>query len=337
MVAKRNKVVRPLLTLLVGLPFLFILYWGAISVTLKQGASYFLQSAQHGSVRSDFLASRLTGFPSAFSVTLLDPTISQGESLSWTTAQLEVSAPSHRLNDISLNVLGPQQINSLQLGQFQLESEQAHITILLKPALSLPLGEVELFLGRNTLLSHSTGWNLSADHLRARLQEDGRSVAGLYQLHAEARNVDLRALLPDLEPSYATINTLDAGLEIQLSSALDRATLADGAPALRAVRVQNFSLRTEDVLINANGHFIVPNTGRISGIVELNIQGWSVLLNTLAGAGYIDPDLEALISQFTQDSVEEDRFTLPLTINEGRVSFGVFSLGLLPDISVRPE
>jgi hypothetical protein len=85
--------------------------------------------------------------------------------------------------------------------------------------------------------------------------------------------------------------------------------------------------------IALSGQLEASQDGVVSGQIVADIRGWRDLLKMLRQTGYMDPDMADLILETLGDQVEPtEPLNIPLRIEDGMVSFGIFSLGFLPSL-----
>lgn len=320
--------------IIIALPFLlWSAYWSAGAYSLKQGVAGTLQGQRHGALTTRYAQAQVSGFPTGFHLTMSDFELHQGGVFSWSLPELELQAPSYQPQNIRMEIGGAQKIDT-RFGALDLTASLLDIGMFLRPALTLPLGRAQLQM-EQARLAHDDGWLIGVKQLLMELQEleqveQDSTVLYPYHLSLEATALDLSESGVELPPSHQIVESLGADLALVFSRAWDISVLDQGPPLLERVLVRGLSMHLGMSELSITGHMAQAATGRLFGELVVEIVQWRALLGALQEAGYVDPDVAALIVEFLGDQYPDDRMTLPLEIDNGQVRYGVFTLGVLP-------
>jgi len=315
---------------------LWTAYWGTTGFAVKHGAERFLQDERYGDLSSRFAEARLSGFPTEFQLNLSEVQFQRSDMFAWSVPEIRLSAPGHRPQEVSFDISGPQTVES-HIGGLDIMAETFNIELFFRLAATAPLAHAQLLLEAGRLEHAAAGWQLGAERLLVAIQEDTGTTAsadatmGLYQLELEASLLDISEILTDLAPAYQQIDAMTADMGLIFSRAWDRSLLDSGPPALRGVVIRNGEILFENTSIVFSGQLDVSDRGLLSGEIIIDVQGWRGFLNAFHQAGYLDEDIAELILYFLgRDGDADEVATLPLTFQDGAISFGVFTLGFLP-------
>ena len=308
-------------------------YWGAGAYTLKHGMESMLQDQHNGAVLSRYGDAQVGGFPTDFQVNMSDLELDRAESgFSWRISQIELRAPSYQPQNIQLDVSGEQRVETT-LGALDLEARLFEINVSLRPTLDLPLGRAQLALEGAVVAHEQKGWLLGLERLMVDLRDvpsPDQAGSAPYQMTLAAKSLDLSDLGWNLPPSHQVMESLRARIGFAFSRAWDRSVLDQGFPRMDALMIHDIAMRIGDSEVTVTGQLERGSAGLMSGELLVDILNWRAILNILRQAGYIDPDIAGLIEDLMagQDAAE-DRVQLPITLEQGVISLGVFKLGFL--------
>lgn len=324
--------------LVIAVPaLLWVIYWAAAVFAVEQGSKRFLQDRQHGDMTSSFADIRWSGFPTDFRFDYSELQLAKEGLFSWSMPAARLSASGHRPQAVRFEVLGPQEVQG-RFGNLDIISENAAIKMLFRLSATVPLDRAEMLLNAVSFF-HEDGWHLDADEFLMTLQEASGAGSGAdmpqgrYRLKLDATGLDISAILTQLPPDYQQIPVITADMGVIFNRPWDRSLLERGPPQLQGLLIQDGQVRIGAADIALSGQLARSGDGLISGEVVIDIRGWRDLVTTLRQAGYLDPDIADLIFDFLdQEDDPTDTVTFPLQFQNGQVSFGIFTLGVLPPL-----
>ena len=313
-------------------------YWGAGAYTLRQSLESALQGQLHGDVVTQYEHAHLSGFPGAFKVNMSNVALHHAGVVAWRVPEVRLQASSYRPQTIRLDVTGAQRIETA-LGALELTADPLEIGVFLRPAFSLPLARAELHAGETSLVQHQdTGWAVGLDRLLIELQaRDSLTQHNVtfypYDLDVEAVALDLSQSGLDLPPDHQRIARLHADLSLAFRRNWDVSALQQGPPPLDAILIRSIAIATSETELRLTGQLTQEPTGFWSGNLVLDVGNWRELLAAFREAGYLNPDIADMIIDMLGGGQHPGAdMTLPLTIENGHVRFGVFILGVLPPL-----
>lgn len=317
---------------------LWVLYWVAAAFAVEQGSRRFLQDRQYGDMTSSFADIQRSGFPTDFRFDYSEFQIAKQGLLSWSIPAVRLSASGHRPQAVRLEALGPQTVRG-RFGTLDIISQNAAIKMLFRLAATVPLDRAELLLKAVSFV-HEDGWRLDADEVLGTLQEAGEAEPGAdmpqqgqgrYRLQLDATGLDISAILTQLPPDYQQVPVITVDTGLIFERPWDRSLLEQGPPRLRGLFIHDGQIRLGAADIALSGQLVRSDDGLVSGEVIIDIHGWRDLVTTLRQAEYLDPDIADLIFDFLDRGDDPmETMTLPLKLQNGQVSFGIFTLGVLP-------
>jgi hypothetical protein len=231
---------RWLVIILAAPVVLWLVYWGAAGLAVKQGVESLLQDQSYGDLSSRFSETRLQGFPTDFQLSVSDVEFQNAPLFSWAVPLVQMSAPSYRPQTVNLDISGPQTIQS-RFGALEIKAHSFNIGLFFRPQLSLPLGSALLKL-ETAQLAHEAGWRLDTERLLVMLREISTEVGAAdslgapvndYRLELDARQMDLSAMFPELPPAYHEITAATADTMLSFSRTWNRTIFEQGLPDLR--------------------------------------------------------------------------------------------------------
>jgi len=319
----------------IALPLLlWSAYWGTGAYTLRHGLESALQGHSHGAVVTRYEYAQLSGFPTEFKLNMSNLELHQAGVFSWRFPEVNLQAQSHQPQNIRLDVAGEQQIETA-LGALELTADLLEVEVFLRPSLSLPLAQAQLRSGGAQLVHGEDGWGVALDRLLMELQardslEQDSVTLHPYDLNLEAGALDLSQSGLDLPPGYQRIDSVRADLSLAFSRSWDLSVLDQGPPRLEAILIQDLVIQTGETGLQMTGQLAQAPTGFLTGNLVVDIENWREVLAVFRDAGYVDPDIADLIVEFLGPQHPGPQMTLPLSIENGQIRFGAFTLGILP-------
>lgn len=307
---------RWVLRLLVLLVICFCAYWwGVKSLIESQSAQVFDAARQKGIEASAEVT--VTGFPARFDVNLQNPSLDiAAEGFSW-------SAPSAQLHAVAWApwhmILALPQSQSFRLyGQeFVLNSKALRASLRLSPLPDLPLKDLRLSFDEAEVSGQTLGAGLFAL----------RHAGGMfYQFGLDQKAVSARAL----GPLPAQITQISGNIMLELDQPLNRQSQN---PLLQSAQIEALSLIWGALEAKASGE-LRPDAQRfVSGKIEIEVKSWELLPDIMSAAGVLPESQKGIFTAALRalpKDPAEGSLKLPLSLNNGQVKFGFFTLGRAP-------
>jgi len=301
-------------------------YWGAAAFALKHGTDTLLRSQLPQHLNGQVSHTEVRGYPTRFQLHLSDVALHNEGTFSWTSPSLQVEAPSYSPQTVNIEIASPQHIRS-RWGDLELTTADSRITVLVRPALALPLATAQVVLDQ-ALIAHAAGWQVRLEHLMIALEDT--ASPGTYDMRIGVTALDLSDLLPELPPSHRILPAIFASVELGFARDWDRTLMEAGTPDLRRATIQEAGFAIGSSQITISGYLDVTENNTLSGQLALNVTAWRELISVLRQVRYLDPDVADLITEFLADQNASDQIVIPLELRDGRVQFGIFTLGVLP-------
>lgn len=325
------------LTLLALPLLLWSAYWGVGAYALRHGVESGLQDQNHGHVATRYAHAQLSGFPTEFALNMSELELYQAGVFSWRLPEVKLQAPSHQPQNIRLDVAGEQRIETA-LGDLTLMAEVLEVEVFFRPSLSLPLARAQL-RSEGARLVHGEevvdGWEVGLERLLMELRgldeiEHDGTILHPYDLTLDAVALDLSQSGLNLPPSHHRLDSLRADLALAFTRSWDLSVLDQGAPRLDTIVIRSLAMQAGESELRVTGQLLQGPTGFLFGELVVDIENWRDVLTVLRDAGYVDPDVVALIVEFLGAQYPGTQMTLPLSVQNGQIQLGVFTLGVLP-------
>ena len=242
-----------------------------------------------------------------------------------------MEAKSYQPNRINLDLSDPHSISG-SIGSLEIDAELADLSVLFKPNLQLSLGNLEA-LFKNLVLSFDGLADAEIETMSARIDASANTEKS-YQVTAQIENLDLSNILVGLGSDHQTFQNISLSAEVELSRPLDRLALAGGSPQVQTLLVHEALINYGETSVLLDAKLVLNKLGTLNGNTNFTVQNWKNLFGLAKNLGYVEPDLEEffhsiLINLANQDG-SEDTLTIPLTITNNTISYGVLTLGVLP-------
>jgi hypothetical protein len=325
----RNFIKRSALLILASL-FIWTSYWSAIAYAIEHVISLANENSQISRPKIQFELASVTGYPQNFSIGIAEVEIGNEDSFTWATEEIILKAKSYKPNRVSFDLSGPHSVSG-SIGSFEIGSEIADLSVLLKPNLQLSLGSIEGFF-KNLKFS-------IAERLRAEIETVSVKVDAVpgteksYQVIAEMDNLDLSGMLDGLPSDYQMIQNLSIFAEVELTRPLDRHSIGTGVPQLKMLFLHEAHINYGATSISLDAKLVNTPTKNLDGTINVKIQQWKALFNLAKQLGYIQPNLEefgyTILTNLANQDETQDTLTIPLSVNNNTISYGALTLGVI--------
>ena len=318
--------------LLIALPFLIWTgYWAASAYAIKKSILLARENTQVPGLNVQFEVASVTGYPQRFSVGVSEIEVETRNSFIWKTQEVILKAKSYSPNEVSLDLSEPHRISG-SLGLLNMDAGNAKLTALFQPNWQLALGNINLIF-EDLRIAYESHWDASIGKASARLKSFPDNTRA-YQLNIELEDFNLSDVFAGIPTKYQTIQNVSLVTEVLLTSPLDRLIIGNGAPALQMLLVRKAQFDFGASVVSLDGKLAYDENDTVTGVLNVTVQGWESLFNLAKDVGYIEPNLENLFAMILTDLASQDgiseTLTIPLDIQNNKISYGALTLGILP-------
>lgn len=334
---------RKLLFLLIAVTALWSGYWFVGSNAVRDGVERFFAEAPRQGLVAEKAGVTVAGFPNRFDLTidevkLADPVSGAG----WQAPFVQVFAMTWKPWHI-IAALPPEQVVTLPDQVVTVGSEGLMASLRTKPSTDLPLAEVR-FAGAALDLASDQGWTLGLGEFTLGLRAEPALGEAGYEL-----GFDLAPLTPD--PGFLSavkavtipdlpasdlpdvVESLWGSIYLTFSAPLNRHA-GEARPYLRRVEINQFNLAWGVLAASASGVVEADGNGYAAGRITVDVTNWDRLPALLVAAGVVKPEVAPTVARGMQalaaQSADLKVLSLSLVLEDGRMSFGPFPLGLAP-------
>jgi hypothetical protein len=328
---KHSRLARWILSIIAAPIILWSGYWAAAAYAFEQGAHLALREAHKSGVSTQFQEISVQGYPTEFEMGVSDISVSVENTFTWETQKAVLHTASFKPNEINLDLSETHQIDG-SFGTTTITTKQAKLSVLFHPSLLIPLGKIALH-AEDMAIDQADGFkaNLGSVFATVTSYADPKEA---YNLAAKLDNIHLGSLWPELPPAYQSVQALRLNSDVLFDAAWDRTAMSRGLPALQKTVLNEIRFDFGDANILATGQLIHEATFGPTGQINLIVQGWQSLFELAKSLGYVAPNLEdmffTLLTDLAAQTDSSDTITLPLTLQNGRVSYGALTVGTLP-------
>ena len=326
-----NKVIKRTAFLLALPFFIWTGYWVASAYAIKKGVSLASENTQIPGLNAQFKIASVMGYPQKFSVGVSDIEVKTRNSFMWKTQEVILEAKSYSPNEVSVNLSEPHRISG-SLGSLNMDAGNAKLTALFQPNWQLALGNINLIF-EDLRIAYESHWDASIGKASASLKSFPDNTKA-YQLNIELEDFNLSDVFEGVPTDYQTIQNVSLVTEVLLTSPLDRLIIGNGAPALQMLLVRKAQFDFGASVVSLDGKLAYDENDTVTGVLNVTVQGWESLFNLAKGVGYIEPNLENLFAMILTDLASQDgiseTLTIPLDIQNNKISYGALTLGILP-------
>lgn len=300
-------------------------YWGVAAFTVNKSI------AGLPDVNGAPLSSSVSGFPDRFSVGLQNVALATGRASVWTTPGLTVTAPSYAPTVITANLSQPHRLSG-PFGTIAVDSRQTEVAARLKLDWDLPLDSLQL-AADGLSLSNERLWAVNIGGVQSALALHADSAAA-YQISARIEALDLSDVLNSFPEEYQTIQQVSVNGLVLLDAPLNRFSLGRGLPAPRRLSVQESVFDFGPAQISAAGDLVYDDQNKMTGTLNVTVRNWTALFTLAKQQGLVAPNLESfflsILTGLAEQDTQKDTLTIPLSIQNNRISYGALNLGILP-------
>lgn len=307
-------------------------YWIAGAYAFEQAAVLASGEARRAGLAAEFTDAAVRGYPTRFAMALSDITVSD-DRLIWYTQAVEVEADSHRPFDVEVDFSQPHRISG-RFGDVHIDSGAAQLSVLFQPEWRLPLGEIALDAADVIVESPDT-WRIDTTRVLSALRQSPVDET-TYRVAASIEEMNVSGLLEDFPPEFRAIPEIHLEGGLRFDRSWDRAVLQDGLPALLEFRLSRAAFEYGPSTIILQAQLDREEGAAFSGVVNITVQDWQRLYELAQHLGYIEAELHdfflPMLEELASQNEPETELTLPLRIQNGTVSYGSITVGMLPEV-----
>lgn len=310
-------------------------YWFIGSRSVLAGTEEALQQMQ-AEGRGAYQSVSIAGFPSRFDMTVDRPALTSADgAVSWSAPFLQVLALSYRPNHVIAVWPNDQ---TLQLGaeRFGVHSSDMKASVALTAGLDLPLDHAEFE-------AHDLGLTLNQQPqlhmgklLVASRQKDGPQSHEVAIIATDLAPGDaLRALIDPAGKNPALFDQSRLDMIVDLDRPLDRGII-DQPARITALRQIDGALHWGTVGVTVAGDLTVDAQGIPAGNLRLVVTDLPALMEMVQRAGLLSDEQAAFLRKafdgMATTGTDGSETTLPLTLLDGQIWFGLIPLGPAPQL-----
>ncbi|MGR3342418.1 MAG: DUF2125 domain-containing protein [Paracoccaceae bacterium] len=311
-------------------------YWFVGSRAVQSGLTTWLSGQPGNGWIAEYSSLKTRGFPNRFDTTITDlELVDQRSGAAWRAPNLKILALSYRPNHI-IAIWPDQQSITLPGEQIFVTSEHMVASIAFEPGTSLTLDRSSFVLDNLAFVS-SRNW--AAKIATARLatrQTDGAQFA--HDIAIEASGVQPPAvLLAQLDPAGvqpAVFDTLKFDVTIGFDAQWDRNSLQQEQPQVIALELKIMQAIWGELDLLAAGELAFDTRGVPSGRIAIKATNWREMLAIGIATGAVSQGisltLERALQLLADTSDDPDILEVPLSFQDGFMSFGPIPLGPAP-------
>jgi hypothetical protein len=330
-----ERLAMRLLTIIVAiLASLWGGYWFVGSSALERAAKdwFTTQSAAR------YTGLSVAGFPNRFDLTV------EGLHLEAPGGRLTWDAPTAKLYAMTwkpwhiIAALPSAQTLTLPDQVITLTSTNLQGSLSVAPDTRAELNELRL-IGAALEAASSAGWTLAAGDLSLAARRDA-SAPDTYEIGLRITDLTpdpalMTALLgkADLPPAIGLIH---ADARVTLSAPLDRFA-GDTHPQLTKIALADASLEWGSLKLTGKGDIAPDADGLAQGRIDWTLENWQVVPDLVVETGLVKPEIRPTVERMLQvladQSPDPKILSLPLILQNGRMSLGPFPLGPAPRLN----
>lgn len=324
------RVLRWFAALVLAPAFLWSAYWIAAVYGAQWGVNLALTEARQAGATVDFQTVAVSGYPTRFDLRVAGPTVSV-EGVTWASSEVQAMAESARPHDIHIDLSHPQRLAG-RFGAFEIDTALATLTILFRPDWDMPLAEIALS-ARDVRIWEDGAWGVNIQNVLAS-SFDAADGDTAYGVEVALGNINLAEVLSALPVQYHVITKAEVLSNVVFDKAWDRRIFDRGAPLLQTLDLQRVQFDFGAAEIALVGQLSADDGGALSGVLSLSLVGWAELFELAKQQGYVEPAFEdvalSLLSGLAAQDGVSDTLSLPLVVQQGMISYGALTLGVLP-------
>lgn len=276
----------------------------------------------------------VSGFPSKFDIQLTGISTTTAQGITWATPLARLVMASYDPSRIDIDLSQPHAIGG-SWGEFALTTEGARIIALLNPDAQFALADLRFALESPALLKEGKAFS-RAEKIIAVSTLNGAEGPNVFQVETEFTGVDLANLIEGLPDRYSRLGPVQGLVDVYFSKPWDLSVATGSAPSYTGAVLRRARATFGESTLTLSGKLALNADGKVTGQVTAVIDDWRPLLDVPLEMGRIDAETRDIIAEMLTD-VEAlngtiGQLTLPLTIQEGRVTYGMLTLGVIPPL-----
>lgn len=319
--------------LLIAISVIYSVYWFATASIIEKKFGLAFEEITSGAAVS--LGNvEVTGYPKEFDVMLQDFSVNVENTISWSTPEIHLVAASLNPTRLGLDLSRPHAIGG-RWGDMTVDTERAQIIALFSRTTALLLHDLRFAL-EGAVLEHTQGFGVSAEKVIAVLKYLEGAESGVYRLETEITGANISKIVSNLPEGHARLGPIVGVVDVVFTSPWSAGGLTSELPVFRGALLHKLTagIGSSDLALTGKLHINADAT--VSGQVTLTVTKWRELLTLAKKMGKIDAEGEEIFAEMLTEveklSGQPETLELPLIIKNGAVTYGVFTLGLVPPI-----
>lgn len=277
----------------------------------------------------------VTGFPTKFDIALNGISAKTAQGFTWTTPLARFVTASYDPSRIDIDLSQPHAIGG-SWGEFTLTTSAARIIALLNRDAQFALADLRFALESPALGKNGKAFS-SAEKIIAVSKVNEDEGPNVFQVETEITGMDIASLIEGLPERYARLGPVQGVADVYFSKPWDISVATASAPSYTGAVLRRARANFGESTLTLSGKLALNTDGKLSGQVTAIIDNWRPLLDVPLEMGRIDAEARDIIAEMLAEVEALDgkvgQLTLPLTIQDGRVTYGMLTLGLIPPLT----
>ena len=332
---------RKLIIVIIAACMLWGGYWFAASRAVQRGLATWLSDQSGDGWIAEYSSLKTRGFPNRFDTTITElALIDQRSGAAWLAPNFQIFALSYKPNHI-IAVWPDQQSIALPGEQITVSSEQMIASVAFESGTSLAFDRSSFVIDNLALLS-SRNWatKIAAGRIATR-QTDGTPFAHDIAIEFSGVRPSV-ALLAQLDPAGAhpaVFDTLTIDATVGFDAQWDRHSLEQERPQITDFVLKKLQATWGELDLTAAGELAFDARGVPSGRITMKATNWRKMLTIGIATGAVSKGIALTLEQALEGlagmSDDPDILDLPLSFQDGFMSFGPIPLGPAPRLARR--
>ncbi|MEL7115860.1 MAG: DUF2125 domain-containing protein [Pseudomonadota bacterium] len=325
--------------LVVGVGWSAIWFFGARAV--DRNLTAWLDQRHSAGWMANYSEVRTRGYPNRFDTTLSDIELADpGTGLAWTAPFFQIFRLSYQPRH-AIVVWPETQTIATPDQRIEIESTSARGSFVFQQGDLWPL-ESATTVFEGLRLTSTADWTAEIETMRLATRPSER-VEGAIDVGFEAQAFSPASAaiqqLSDMGIVPRTLERLRVDASLTFDAPWDRRAIEVGRPVLEAIELHRAEAIWGELELWAAGRVTLDGQGRASGEVTLKFKNWREMLELAKTTGWIGDRLigpiERAFEVLSGLAGSSKTLDVPLTLRDGRATFGPIPIGTLPEVRLR--
>lgn len=329
---------RKLIALIVVASLFYAGYWFVGRAQIEDRLTEALIQADAGSIDVSYSTLKTRGFPSRFDTTVTDFLFTDtATGTQWSAPVFQVLALAYRPNEV-IAIFPPEQSFTINGNEIDLLTQDMRASGKVRANAALSFIDATITMDAPRFLA-DTGVELAMANVLAAMRLTPETTQ-TYDIFLEAHSIELpentrRFIDPgNLQPPL--IRNLRFDSDVTLSAPLVLNDPDGTPPTIETVSIKEFALTWGDMSLTAIGDIQPAANGMPNGSISVTARNWQQALDLAVANGMVDANRTFLVTEILGNLDETphiaDTLTLTLSVSDGAMSLGGFTLGQLPPL-----